>query len=100
SNAQILDYLITHATASIRGAIQVAPFSKYLPAMLAPQGDASVDLMIVPPLRLKGEIDVKGVSTRPIESLGPVQDISASIRLNDRTVRVENFSGELAGESL
>ena len=101
SSSQILDYLTKNATVSVHGAdIQVAPFLKYLPTMIGPQGVVSIDATIVPPLRLKGDISVKGISTRPFESLGPAQDISASIRLEDRTVRVDNFSGQLAGESL
>jgi translocation and assembly module TamB len=101
THGQIFEYLTTNATANLHGAnIQIAPFSRYIPAMLAPEGEASVNLTILPPLQLNGEIKVQNVSTRPIEAIGPVQEIAASIQLSNRTVRIKNFSGELGGESL
>ena len=46
----------------------------------------------------RGGILLAGASTRPLPSLGPIDDLSSHLRIEGRSLEVKTFSGSLGGE--
>jgi len=77
---------------------QLAAFTSLLPQILSPEGTATADISLEPGGNLRGELSVTNARTHSLESIGPVRNIQALARLDGRTVRLENASGEIGGQ--
>jgi translocation and assembly module TamB len=79
-------------------AAQIAPLARFLPKTLSPQGTFQADVRIAPKLQLDGQMSVRGAATRPLASLGPVNDVETQLKLSGRRIDVRTFSGLIGGE--
>jgi translocation and assembly module TamB len=79
---------------------QLAPFARFLPAYLSPQGSLNVKLELLPDFQFAGGLAVIGAGTRPLPSVGSIQNIEADLRFSGRQVKVQTLTGELGGELL
>ena len=71
-----------------------------LPILFRPQGKITGNIGIDPGLVLKGEVDVSGFSLRPTLYSPPVDDIHATLLLENRRVRLENAGASVGGGNL
>jgi len=79
---------------------RLAPFAPFFPKIISPQGELTLDLTVKPGANLDGSLWITNAATRPVMTLGTVQDISALIRFAGHSLQVENFSGFFSGERL
>jgi translocation and assembly module TamB len=79
---------------------QFAAFQPLFPTLLAPQGDLSLELSVVPGLKLEGGLLVENARTRPLGSAGPLRDIRVQLRFQNRAVKLERASANLGGSAL
>ncbi len=77
---------------------EIAPFARFFPGLLSPQGTLTVDLAIKGDRFERGELILEGAATRPIMPVGSIQDMRAHMRFEDRGVVLEEFSGRVGGE--
>jgi len=77
---------------------QLAPFARYLPRFLAPQGTLTVDLGLKPGGEIGGRLEIIGAATRPLGSLGAVQEIAAEIGFAGRRAEFRRFTATIGGE--
>ena len=77
---------------------QLAAFTPMLPQILSAEGTASADVSLERGGNLRGTLSVTNARTHPVESLGPIRNIQILARLDGRTLRLENASGEVGGE--
>jgi translocation and assembly module TamB len=77
-----------------------ALFAKYLPDVLSTRGRFSLDVGIQPGARVDGELQITNAATRPLAPVGQIHDISARIELVDRGARIEQFAGQIGGQSV
>ncbi len=79
---------------------QLAPFARFAPELLAPQGSLSVDLAVRGDQFERGEIVLAGAATRPIMPFGSIHDMRARILFEGREAVLEEFSARLGGQQL
>lgn len=79
---------------------RLAPFARYLPRFLAPQGSLTVDLALRPGGELAGRMEIANAATRPLGSLGAVQDVSAEIDFKGWRADFRRVSAQIGGEPL
>jgi hypothetical protein len=77
---------------------QIAPFIRYLPPLLTPQGQLNVDLALQPGGKLAGQLTLTDAATRPVLPGGPIRDVEARVLFEDRTARLETFRGQIGGQ--
>lgn len=77
---------------------QIAPFARLFPGLLAPQGTLNLDATLRPGGNCNGQLSLDGAGTRPLSPLGPLRDVQARIKLDNRRIDVERFTGTLEGE--
>ncbi|HKQ38817.1 MAG TPA: translocation/assembly module TamB domain-containing protein [Verrucomicrobiae bacterium] len=70
---------------------QIAAFVPLLPRLIAPQGVIDADLGLEPGGKLNGQVRIDGAGTRPIESLGSLQDVEILCRLQDDKAQVSSY---------
>ncbi|HTD86318.1 MAG TPA: translocation/assembly module TamB domain-containing protein, partial [Candidatus Binatia bacterium] len=70
---------------------QIAAFVPLLPRVIAPQGVIDADIGLDPGGKLAGQLRIDGAGTRPIESLGALQDIEILCRLNEDKAHVNSY---------
>jgi translocation and assembly module TamB len=75
----------------------MAPIARYLPAYLATQGKLQAHVAFSHG-ELSGELKLREAATRPLPALGIVQEISADVTLDGRTLNIRSFSGKLGGQ--
>ncbi len=75
-----------------------APFVKYLPDILVPQGTMDANISFSNGLMLNGILTVKDAATRPLPNSGPLQDINARIRFVKRAIEFEDVHALLGGQ--
>ena len=98
---QIQAWLLTNTTARLRAPdFQVAPFARFFPEYVAPQGRVRIDAGLEPGLNLSGAILATNISTRPLPKIGVVENIAAHLELDARQVRLENVRAMLGGEKI
>jgi len=80
--------------------VPLAAFADWLPDMLRDDGDVSLFAELPPGERLRGRLEISDVRTRPIASVGAVNDINADFVLDDRVLRVEKAAAVLGGAAV
>lgn len=79
---------------------RLAPFARYLPRFLAPQGFLTADFAMKPGGELVGRLEIAGAATRPIGSLGAVQEVAADIEFKGRRADFRRLTASIGGEPL
>jgi translocation and assembly module TamB len=98
---EIAAYLIDNARMRlVAEEVELAPFAQYAPRYLAPRGQMSVDLQLLPSRKLGGSLAMRGVETRPIARVGVVQEMQADLSFDGTVVRIEDMGGVIGGERL
>lgn len=98
---EITEYLLEHAALRVRATnLQVAPFARYLPQYVAPQGVVEIDAGVQPGRLLEGTVVAREIETRPLKKIGVIQGIEARLKLNAREIEVQNLSGVIGGQRL
>jgi translocation and assembly module TamB len=77
---------------------QVAPFQRYLPATLRPQGSMDANLKWRAGGGLDGFVKLRDAATLPLPAIGPVRDIAAHVEFGGREATLKSFSGALGDE--
>jgi translocation and assembly module TamB len=77
---------------------QIAPFAEFVPTILAPQGEFSLNVKLSPGNQLSGDALLYNATTRPLPSLGPVRSIDGKMLFAGRAVVLTNLSGEIGGQ--
>lgn len=81
-----------HASGRLRiDSAQIAAFVPLLPRLIAPQGVIDADIGLKPGGKLNGQVRIDGAGTRPIESLGALQDIEILCRLSEDKAQVNSY---------
>lgn len=91
------DWTQGQASLQIAGA-KIAPFQRYLPAALRPQGLLDADLSWRPGHGVGGSLKLRDAATLPLPAIGPIRDIAAAVRFEGLQATLENFSGALGDE--
>src|SRR5262249_35102637 len=87
------------ATGAIQVAhAQIAPFARFLPKIISPQGFIDMNLGVRTNLQWDGALKISGAATRPLASLGVIDNVQTDVKLKGRRVELESFSGALGGE--
>ena len=98
---EIQGYLMTNSMARLRARdLNVAPFVRFAPEYLSPEGTVNIDAGINPGLSLSGFLLATNINTRPLPSVGVVEDISVRLELEGRKVRLQELSAMLGGETV
>lgn len=76
----------------------LAAIAAHVPTLIATKGKLQADIAVQPGENISGFVRVSGASTRPIGSIGAIQDIDAELRLTDQTITVVSATGHLGGQ--
>src|SRR5690625_2674272 len=79
---------------------KVAPFSRFAPEILSPEGDLRADIELKPGGFLDGSVVLENIATRPLPPFGSLRDGTARLALEGRSVKVEEISALIGGERL
>jgi translocation and assembly module TamB len=77
---------------------ELAPWSRFLPRVLSPQGVLSLELALRPDAQIDGKVAIRNAATRPLSPLGPVQGLETDMSVSGRMVTVEKLSGLVGGQ--
>jgi translocation and assembly module TamB len=77
----------------------VAVFSRFFPAFLAPKGRLHVDVTYAGGA-FGGALRLQNAATRPLGPLGVLQEIDADVRLADRTMELRSVTAKSGGEEV
>jgi translocation and assembly module TamB len=77
---------------------RLAPFARYLPEMLSPQGRLDLNITVRPGARVDGELTIVNAATRPMGPLTPIRDIEVRVRFDERLAIIERFGGQIGGQ--
>ncbi len=80
-------------------AADVAVFSRFLPALLAPQGRIEAKLSYKEG-GVHGYVRLQDAATRPLGPLGVLQEITAELKLNGRKLTLEGVRARSGGQPL
>ena len=98
---EVQKYLMTNSTARVVARnLDVASFVRFAPEYVAPAGTVNINAGVDPGLALSGFLRVTNVSTRPLPTIGVVENIFANVRLEGRVVQLEELSAMLGGETV
>lgn len=90
---------LEHATAVVQVAkAKIAPFARFAPNVLSPEGTLDLNLSLRPGLQLQGAAIVQGAATRPLPSVGRIDELEARLKLDGRRIVLQSFSGLLGGQ--
>ncbi len=78
----------------------VASLAHLLPKSIAPQGLVELDVTVKDAASAAGFVRVRGAATRPIGSLGTVQEINAEFRFDGRKAEVASATALLGGQTV
>lgn len=76
----------------------VAPFARFAPKVIGPQGTVSAAIDLLPNVQFGGEVKVSDMALRPIGSIGAIDKLRSTVRLAGREVQVTESSGLLGGQ--
>ncbi len=96
---QAPDWIQGRARLQIQEA-ELAAFEPLFPKILAPQGDLSVDLALLPGGRLEGQANIEHARTRPLGEMGPIRDIGINLRLHEHSLTLEGASARIGGATV
>ncbi|MDA1274206.1 MAG: translocation/assembly module TamB domain-containing protein [Verrucomicrobia bacterium] len=70
------------------------------PNQLSPQGKVNLDLEILPNLQLDGELRIDGAATRPLPTVGSIQEIRGRILFQGQRIVLESLIGSIGGSDV
>lgn len=76
----------------------MAAVAAYFPTYVAPKGRAQIDVTLAGAEGLRGFVRLKDAMLRPLGPLGVVQEINAELRLEGRSVTVQEVTGRVGGQ--
>ncbi|HWX21699.1 MAG TPA: translocation/assembly module TamB domain-containing protein [Candidatus Binatia bacterium] len=79
---------------------KLAGFAPLLPEILAPQGEMTLAVSLLPGGKLDGDLEVRDARTRPIATAGPIRDIQVKMRFVERTLKLERATANVGGADL
>lgn len=93
-------YVQQHARARVEVPdAEVAMFTRYLPAALAPAGRLQADIQFDRG-KLGGFLRIRGAASRPLGPLGILQQVSADVEFADHRVVLKEVSAKSGGQPL
>jgi translocation and assembly module TamB len=78
----------------------LATFEPLFPKLLAPQGDVSVNLWLLPGGNLEGEANVEHARTRPLGEMGPIRDVGINLRLHQHLITLKGATARIGGSTI
>jgi translocation and assembly module TamB len=93
------DWNQAHGTMGL-DSLAMATLARYLPEVLAPEGQLSANLELKPGKRISGSLSLTNAATRAFGELTPLRDISACVRLAGDRAALESFDGEMGGQPI
>lgn len=93
------DWQNAEATLAVPAA-ELAAFAHHAPSFLAAQGRLTAQLALAPGGNFSGEIHLTGAASRPLGTLGVLQDLNADLRLEGRKLVLQSVAAKLGGEPL
>ncbi|HKS38669.1 MAG TPA: translocation/assembly module TamB domain-containing protein [Verrucomicrobiae bacterium] len=79
---------------------RIEPLARFLPKVLSPQGNLTVNLAVLPGGKLEGELRIGNAATRPFAPLAPIREIEASIKFSERRATIETMGGRIGGQAV
>ncbi|HWA08289.1 MAG TPA: translocation/assembly module TamB domain-containing protein [Opitutaceae bacterium] len=76
---------------------ELGPIARYAPNYLATQGKLELHAAFRGG-KFSGGLKLRDAATRPLPVLGIVQEVTADVALDGRTVKIESFAGKLGGQ--
>lgn len=96
---EIAPYLLKNSTVRLSSEhFQVKALARLFPGLLMAQGEADLDISLLPDKRFAGDLALRKLATEPIQSLGALRDVDASILFEGQTATVTKLQGVLGGE--
>jgi translocation and assembly module TamB len=77
---------------------KIAPFARFLPEEISPEGEFSVQLALRPNLQFSGGLSLHGAATRPLPDVGTIQDLETKWTVSGRKIHVATLTGLIGGE--
>ncbi len=75
----------------------LAEIARAFPEHLSPQGTLDLNFELLPGLMTHGELSIEGAGSRPLPSIGSVQDIGGRIGFEGRKIAIKSLSGSIGG---
>ncbi|MGI8967218.1 MAG: translocation/assembly module TamB domain-containing protein, partial [Limisphaerales bacterium] len=79
---------------------QIASFARLLPAILNPQGTINLNLNFAPGPQFQGGLKIENAATKSLASSGPLREVNAELKFNDRRIELGKTSGLLGGQPI
>ena len=76
----------------------IAALAHHLPDYLAPQGRLALDLALKPGGNVAGFLRLTAAASRPLGTLGAIQDINADLQLSGRTLTLAAVNARTGGQ--
>ncbi len=76
----------------------LSAIAQYVPAYLAPSGRLELDLLLKSDRTVNGYVRIRGATSRPLGPLGVLQEVSADVRFEGRTVRLQDVTARMGGQ--
>jgi translocation and assembly module TamB len=99
TNAALPDWRQGRATLELTNA-HIEHFTGYLPAVFSPLGTFAAHLSLAPGGNLKGELQIDGAATKPVNLIAPVRDIKTTLRFDGRRATLEMFDASIGGQQV
>lgn len=96
---EFVDWRKTQGRIKIQDA-DLSQIASAFPTQLSPQGILNLDLEISPNLQWNGTMKIDNAATRPIPSIGSIQEIHGDIRFLERQLIVESLHGSVGGSQI
>ena len=94
---KIFDWRKAQGTVVIDNA-ELSPFVKFLPEILSAQGRLSMNVGFSPGPQFNGWLTVSNAATHPLPGTGPLRDVTARLRFQNRQVEFQDVRGLLGGQ--
>ena len=78
--------------------LQMAAVARYLPQMLAPEGQMNATLELKSGRQFDGHLWLTNAATRPLGRISPLRDMAAEIRFDGRRATLQEFRGQISGQ--
>lgn len=73
---------------------------QWLPPVIRDEGSMSINAELKPGEQVTGSLDLDGVSTRPLDKLGALNNINAALRVSGRTLSIQQAEAMVGGAPL
>jgi hypothetical protein len=96
---RVLDWRRAMAEVHVDDA-KLAPFARFMPRVLSPQGTFTIDLALREGRELFGHVQLRDAATRPLSPMGPVRDVNLNVVFDGREFELKEAHATIAGEPL